>query len=89
MKLKLATLLFVAVSTVFTIGCSDAKVAYTTDTLSVRHLSDTRMSYGISIFCDKGKGVEYLIYRGVNKSGMNVRLNQNGSVSRCKKQELK
>ena len=39
---------------------------------------------GVNVYCDKEKGVEYLIFKGYKSAGMTIRTNNDGSVSLCR-----
>ena len=45
--------------------------------------TDTSVNRGINVYCDKEKGVEYLIFKGHKSGGMTIRTNADGSVSKC------
>jgi hypothetical protein len=61
-------------------GCdTEGRYQDTTSTTTV-----TNMSYGVNVYCDKDTNVEYLIFKGYDGNGMNVRYNLDGTIKSCK-----
>jgi tRNA splicing endonuclease len=63
-------------------GCDN--VSKESKNMTTRSEASTKISDDMYVFCDKEKGVEYLLYKDYRAGGLTIRTNADGSVSTCK-----
>ena len=63
-------------------GCDN--VAKEADNIGSRAETLTKIADNMYVFCDKEKGVEYVLYKGYKAGGLTIRTNADDSVSTCK-----
>lgn len=81
--MKKIVLASIAALVLFT-GCDNSNQSKVAENVQTRSEAYTVIATDMKVFCDKEKGVEYLVFDDYKQDGMTIRTNADGSVSTCK-----